>query len=207
MCLFRPLLTPLSTAPSPPPSQFTVCTSRFARLRYEIIIEISFVNFGMLWSSCRTCMWQQNAHTENTEEIRSASCDFRTTTDFLGNGRNTVSRVLFRRRELTEPHWVLQQTRRVLRKTRWVRFGTQIIGWEELTEIRAELKVTELRWRSPICDFLRFSAKICGFLQKSEVFCGFLCPPNAWEFPVEWVNLRKSAVFCENLRFGLSLAP
>ena len=45
----------------------------------------------------------------------------------LGNGRNTVSRVLFRRREITEPHWVLGQTR-------WVRFGTQIIGWEELTE-------------------------------------------------------------------------
>ena len=33
MRLFRLLLTPLSTAPSPPPSQFTVCTSRFARLR------------------------------------------------------------------------------------------------------------------------------------------------------------------------------
>ena len=32
---FRLLLTPLSTAPSPPPSQFTVCTSRFARLRFE----------------------------------------------------------------------------------------------------------------------------------------------------------------------------
>ena len=27
------LLTPLSTAPSPPPSQFTVCTSRFVQLR------------------------------------------------------------------------------------------------------------------------------------------------------------------------------
>ena len=53
----------------------------------------------------------------------------------LGNGRNTVSRVLFRRRELTEPHWVLGQTRWVLRKTRWVRFGTQIVGWVELTEL------------------------------------------------------------------------
>ena len=31
----------------------------------------------------------------------------------LGNGRNTVSRVLFRRRELTEPHWVLGQTQTV----------------------------------------------------------------------------------------------
>ena len=29
----------------------------------------------------------------------------------IGNGRNTVSRVLFRRRELTEPHSILGQTR------------------------------------------------------------------------------------------------
>ena len=27
------------------------------------------------------------------------------------------------------------------------------------------------------------------------------------DFPGEGVNLRKSAVFCENLRFGLSLSP
>ena len=27
------------------------------------------------------------------------------------------------------------------------------------------------------------------------------------EFPGEGVNLQKSAVFCENLRFGLSLSP
>ena len=52
----------------------------------------------------------------------------------LGNGRNTVSRVLFRRRELTEPHWVLRQTRWVQRRTWWVRVYTQIIGWKELTE-------------------------------------------------------------------------
>ena len=31
-------------------------------------------------------------------------------------------------------HWVLRKTRWVLSKTRWVRFGTKIIGWEELTE-------------------------------------------------------------------------
>ena len=30
---FRLVLTPLATAPSPPPSQFTVCTSRFTRSR------------------------------------------------------------------------------------------------------------------------------------------------------------------------------
>ena len=68
----------------------------------------------------------------------------------LGNGRNTVSRVLFRRSELTEPHWVLRQTRWVLRKTRWVLVYTQIIGWEELTEFAprnsvSPEKLTEFR--------------------------------------------------------------
>ena len=53
----------------------------------------------------------------------------------IGNGRNTVSRVLFRRRELTEPHWVLGQLGEFCNKTRWVRFFTQIIGWEELIEL------------------------------------------------------------------------
>ena len=35
---FRLLLTPLSTAPSRPPSQFTVYTSWFARLQFEVEI-------------------------------------------------------------------------------------------------------------------------------------------------------------------------
>ena len=87
---------------------------------------------------------------------------------FLGNGRNTVSRVLFRRRELTEPHWVLRQTRWALRKTRWVRFDTQIIGREELAEFAprnsvSPKKLTEfgvwnraLRNRiRPVSDFLK----------------------------------------------------
>ena len=54
------------------------------------------------------------------------------------------SRVLFRRRGLTEPHWVLGQTQWVLRQTRWVRFCTQCHrkGWEELT-------VCELAPRNP----------------------------------------------------------
>ena len=63
-----------------------------------------------------------------------------------GNEQNTVSRVLFRRKdskELTEPHWVLGQTRWALRKkTRWVRFGTQIIGWKELTEFAPQNSVS-----------------------------------------------------------------
>ena len=33
--LFQAALDNLATAPSPPPSQFTVCTSRFARLRAD----------------------------------------------------------------------------------------------------------------------------------------------------------------------------
>ena len=68
---------------------------------------------------------------------------------------------------------------------------------------RAELKVTDLRWRSPNCGFLRFSAKIFGFLRKSAVSCAL----QVLEFPGEGVNLRKSAIFCESLRFGLSLSP
>ena len=61
---------------------------------------------------------------------------------------------------------------------------------------RAELKVTHLRWRSPICGFLRFSAKIFDFLRKSAVFCGFLRPPNAG------ISRRKgeSAKICGFLR-------
>ena len=65
---------------------------------------------------------------------------------------------------------------------------------------RAELKVTHLRWQSPICENLRFPAKICGFLR-------FSCALQMLEFPGEGVTLRKSAVFCENLRFGRSLSP
>ena len=38
---FRLLLTPLSTAPSPPPSQFTVCTSRFIRPRVKRTVGVS----------------------------------------------------------------------------------------------------------------------------------------------------------------------
>ena len=39
MRLFQPLLTPVSTAPSLPASQFTVCTSRFTRLREALVFE------------------------------------------------------------------------------------------------------------------------------------------------------------------------
>ena len=52
---------------------------------------------------------------------------------------------------------------------------------------RAELKVTHLRWRSPISGFLRFSAKIFGFLRKSAVFCAL----QMLEILGEGVNLRK----------------
>ena len=61
---------------------------------------------------------------------------------------------------------------------------------------RAELKVTDLRWRSPICGFLRFSAKIFGFLREYAIFCSFLRPPNAW------ISKRRgeSAKICGFLR-------
>ena len=78
-------------------------------------------------------------------------------------------------------------------------FGLQIgyISWN-----RAKLKVTHLRWRTPICGFLWLSAKIFSFLRKSAVSCAL----RMLEFPGEGMNLRKSAVFCDNLRFGLSLS-
>ena len=47
-------------------------------------------------------------------------------------------------------------------------------------DVSAELKVTDLRWRTPMCNFLRFSAHIFGLLRKYAVFCGFLRPANAW---------------------------
>ena len=34
---------------------------------FQIIFEIILTKLGMLWSSCRAHMWQQSAHTENTE--------------------------------------------------------------------------------------------------------------------------------------------
>ena len=64
---------------------------------------------------------------------------------------------------------------------------------------------------------------VMEFLKKNSVFgqlsLNFAPPQNAnfinivvsaslkvLDFPGEVVNLRKSAVFCENLRFGLSLS-
>ena len=67
----------------------------------------------------------------------------------LRNGRNTVSRVLFRKSELAE-FW---KSRWVLRKTRWVCCRTQRTGWEELTEVFPQIlvsakKLTELGARN-----------------------------------------------------------
>ena len=42
----------------------------------------------------------------------------------------------------------------------------------------------------------------CGFLRKSAVSRGV----QMLEFPAQTVNLRKSAGFCEKLRFGFSLS-
>ena len=63
---------------------------------------------------------------------------------------------------------------------------------------RAELKVTDLRWRSPICGFLRFSAKICGFSAVS-------CALHMLEVQREVGESAKICGFLRNLRFGLSL--
>ena len=83
-----------------------------------------------------------------TTKVQTSRLQMLSALPHVGNGQNTVSRVLFRRRELTEPHWVFRQTRWVLRETRWVRFGTQIIGWEELTEFspRNSVRAKKTHW-------------------------------------------------------------
>ena len=57
-----------------------------------------------------------------------------------------------------------------------------------------------LRFPAVCCENLRSSANICGFSTVS-------CALQMLEFPGEGVNLRKAAVFCESLRFGLSRSP
>ena len=64
---------------------------------------------------------------------------------------------------------------------------------------RAELKVTDLRWRSPICGFLRKSAVSSENLRFSAVSCAL----QMLEFPGEGVNQRKSAFW----DFSVTLVP
>ena len=59
---------------------------------------------------------------------------------------------------------------------------------------KPEFRVTDLRWRSPICGFLRFSAKTSVFCEDLR-FSAVSCALQMQEFPGEGVNLRKSAVF------------
>ena len=63
------------------------------------------------------------------------------------------------------------------------------------TENRAELKVTHLRWQSPISGFLRLSAKIFYVLRKSAVFLWFPAPSKC-------LNFQEKGWICENLRFS-----
>ena len=112
---------------SNPKSNFLTWKSHF-----WVTFRVKRLLFGLLLGRPRKSLWSHFWATSTFSGFRGFQELSSVAT--LGNGRNTVSRVLFRRRELTEPHWVLRQTRWVLRKTRWVRFGTQIIGWEELSE-------------------------------------------------------------------------
>ena len=61
----------------------------------------------------------------------------------VGSRRNTVSRVLFRRKELTEPHWVvLQQARWVLRK----KLGEFALAHKKLAERNSLSSLPGTRW-------------------------------------------------------------
>ena len=56
---------------------------------------------------------------------------------------------------------------------------------------KAELEVTDLRWRNPICSFLRFSTKICGFMR--------------FPVPSKCLNFQEKGRICENLRFSAKI--
>ena len=88
--------------------------------------------FPGTWSKLSKADWEQDRE-QDTSDHPSLS-----TLAKIGNGRDTVSRVLFQKRELAEIFW---QTLWVLRRTRWVRVCTQIIGWEELTDFTPQNSV------------------------------------------------------------------
>ena len=77
------------------------------------------------------------------------------------------------------------------------------LAWED--SLKAALKGTNLRGRTPICGFLRVPAVFCGCLRQSVVFCENLRFPDAL-FSSKGENQRKSARICENPRLG-SVCP
>ena len=114
----------------------------------------------------------------------------------VGNGRNTVSRVLFRRRELTEPHWVSGQTRWVQWKTWWVRFGTQIIGLEELSSVSPK-KLTEFGvWNRALRNRIR------------PVWRGHPCRASRWKKKIVQIwGGEKLLNFVEKCRWNILKRP
>ena len=107
----------------------------------------------------------------------------------LGNGRNTVSRKLFRRRELTEPHWVSGQTRWVPRKNSVSSLWQCLSGtsvWR--TESRYTMSRIECRIKFP--QNQRCRAKIALHPPKSRC-CTFLWTPPPLHLPL--IRSRQGA--------------
>ena len=71
-----------------------------------------------------------------------------------------------------------------------------------VTIIRAALQGTNLRGQTPICGFLQVPVVFYGFLRKSAAFCENLRFPNA----LFSKKRRESAKISENLRLG-SVCP
>ena len=88
---------------------------------------------------------------------------------------------------MSRKSWTSPDPRKVYRG------GTKPCFWQTVF-FRAELKVTDLMWWSPICGFLRFSAKIFGFLQKSAVPAPSTC-----------LNFQEKGRICENRRFSAKI--
>ena len=86
----------------------------FGNSREGTKLDWTYFKQFLFMTFCKVLLWiEKETKIHKSQEVWQDVVKYRK----LGNGRNTVSRVLMRRRELTEPHWVLGQTWWVLRKT------------------------------------------------------------------------------------------
>ena len=90
---FRPLLTPASTAPSLSASQFTVCTSRFTRLRFFGAFSLLVVAFLQFFVVVRISLMSVTFSGRNS---RNGCADFMGAWDFwLLSGEETSMPITF----------------------------------------------------------------------------------------------------------------
>ena len=115
----------------------------------------------------------------------------------VSSARNSVSSHLHTNNRLKGTHWVRSPELSEPQKTHWAR----CLKPYSPKPYSARFRVTEIRWRSPIC----------GFLRESAVFCGFLRPPNAWisrrRGESAKISVRKSAIWAPSESVTLVPSP